>query len=128
MGKSGLNPMRIILFFVPKNNSSKVKLKSLEKVVNILSRLVSMPVLGGESNLEIVAYLEVYLKELGVSYHLVPNEDGNKASLICRIGPAVDGGVILSGHMDVVPVAGQDWHSDPFQLTEKEGKLYSRGT
>jgi acetylornithine deacetylase len=58
----------------------------------------------------------------------VPNIANTKASLHCRIGPAVGGGVILSGHMDVVPVEGQDWHTDPFQLTEKEGKLYGRGS
>ena len=65
----------------------------------------------------------------GVTVHLVPNEEGNKASLHCRIGPAVDGGVILSGHMDVVPVEGQEWTTDPFILTDiGDDNLYGRGS
>lgn len=95
---------------------------------NILSKLVSFPVLGGQSNLSILEYIKDYLTAHGVKYHLVPNAEGNKAALHCRIGPAVDGGVILSGHMDVVPVADQDWTSDPFDLVERDGKLYGRGS
>ncbi len=95
----------------------------------ILTKLVSFPVLGGQSNLSIMQWIKDYIEKYGVETHLVPNEEGNKASLHCRIGPAVDGGVILSGHMDVVPVEGQDWDTDPFQLTDKgDGKLYGRGS
>lgn len=98
-------------------------------VENILEKLVSFPVLGGQSNLSILNWIKDYLESFGVAATMVPNEDGSKASLHCRIGPAVDGGVILSGHMDVVPVAGQDWTSDPFLLTDKgDGKLYGRGS
>ncbi len=95
----------------------------------ILTQLVSFPVLGGDSNLSILEWIKEYLDNHGVSYTLVPNEEGTKASLHARIGPAVDGGVILSGHMDVVPVAGQEWSTDPFVLTEKsDSKLYARGS
>ncbi|MEL6658005.1 MAG: acetylornithine deacetylase [Bacteroidota bacterium] len=94
----------------------------------ILAKLVSFPVLGGFSNLSILQWITDYLDQYGVAYQLVPNEDRSKASLHARIGPAVDGGIILSGHMDVVPTAGQDWHTDPFNLTEKDGKLYGRGS
>ncbi len=94
----------------------------------ILAQLVSFPVLGGESNLTILKWITDYLDKYEVSYQLVPNEEGNKASLHARIGPAVNDGIILSGHMDVVPVEGQDWHTDPFVLTEKDGKLYGRGS
>ena len=94
-----------------------------------MAKLVSFPVLGGESNLSILGWIKEYVESFGVSVSLVPNEEGNKASLHCRIGPATDGGVILSGHMDVVPVAGQDWTTDPFVLTDKgDGKLYGRGS
>lgn len=96
--------------------------------IKILKDLVSFPVLGGESNLSILAYIEQLLKVKGIAYTLVPNEAGNKASLHCRLGPAVDGGAILSGHMDVVPVTGQQWHTDPFEMTYKDGKWYGRGT
>ena len=60
--------------------------------------------------------------------HLLYDSSKEKALLHCRIGPAVDGGVVLSGHMDVVPVEGQDWDTDTFVLTEKNGKLYGRGS
>ena len=95
----------------------------------ILSKLVSFPVLGGESNTSIITWIKEYVESHGIETTLVPNEEGNKASLHCRIGPAVDGGVILSGHTDVVPVEGQDWTSDPWVLTDKgDGKLYARGS
>ncbi len=100
----------------------------MSDVQSLLSQLVSFPVLGGESNLSILQYICDYLDQHGLSYQTVPNEDGSKASLHARIGPAVDGGIILSGHMDVVPVEGQDWHTDPFTLTEKDGKLFGRGS
>ena len=98
-------------------------------VEKILEKLVSFPILGGESNLSILHWIQEYIESFGVQTHLVPNEEGNKASLHCRIGPEADGGVILSGHMDVVPVAGQEWTTDPFVLTDKgDGKLYGRGS
>lgn len=94
----------------------------------ILGDLISYDVLGGQSNLTILDYIIGFLIEKRLEYYLVPNDDCTKASLFCRIGPATDGGVILSGHTDVVPVAGQDWKTDPFILTEKDNKLYGRGS
>jgi len=104
------------------------KTSVLEQTKTILSKLIAFPVLGGQSNTSIAEWIENYLTDEGVPFHNVPNEDGTKRSIHCRIGPAVDGGVILSGHTDVVPVAGQDWHTNPFGMIEKEGKLYGRGT
>lgn len=99
------------------------------KAEQILEKLVSFPVLGGESNLDIIRWIQQYIEGYGIHTHLVYNEENTKASLHCRMGPAVDGGVILSGHTDVVPVAGQDWTTDPFVLTDKgDGKLYGRGS
>ena len=101
----------------------------MTNVEKLLAKLVSFPVLGGQSNLSILDWIKEYIESYGVEAHLVPNEDQTKASLHCRIGPPVDGGVILSGHMDVVPVEGQDWTTDPFLLTDKgDGKLYGRGS
>jgi acetylornithine deacetylase len=98
-------------------------------VEEILAKLVSYPVLGGESNMSIIHWIKEYIESYGVTTTLVPNEEGNKASLHCRIGPAVDGGVILSGHTDVVPVEGQEWTTNPFELTDiGDGKLYGRGS
>ena len=100
----------------------------LQKTKEILTDLVAFDVLGGQSNLSILAYIKNYLSVRGIDFQLVPNPEGTKASLHCRIGPAVDGGVILSGHMDVVPVKGQDWQTAPFELIEKEDKLFARGS
>lgn len=98
-------------------------------VEDILAKLVSFPVLGGESNLTIINWIKEYIESHDISVTMLPNKEGTKASLHCRIGPAVDGGVILSGHTDVVPVAGQEWHTNPFELIDKEdGKLYARGS
>lgn len=102
---------------------------SQKNAIEILSNLVSFPVLGGESNISIANWIEKYLTQHGVSFTNVPNEEGTKRSIHCRIGPAVDGGIILSGHTDVVPVEGQPWESEPFKLTDKnDGKLYARGS
>ena len=98
------------------------------KTKDILKQLISYDVLGGQSNLEIIQYITSILDVHKVAYHFVPNENDTKKSLFCRIGPAVDGGIILSGHTDVVPVEGQEWQSKPFEMIEKDGKLYGRGS
>ncbi|MEM9592581.1 MAG: acetylornithine deacetylase, partial [Pseudomonadota bacterium] len=79
------------------------------------------------SNLDLIDFVQGYLDEHGVSSTLVPDTENKKASLFATIGEG-DGGVGLSGHSDVVPVTGQTWTSDPFTLTERDGKLYGRGT
>lgn len=94
----------------------------------ILTKLVAFPVLGGEGNLSIANWIKDYLDSYGVAYQTVPDETGTKEAIHCRIGPATDGGIILSGHMDVVPVVGQPWETDPFKLTLKGDKLYGRGS
>lgn len=97
--------------------------------IQILEKLVSFPVLSGDSNLNIITWIKDYIESFDIKTILVPNEEGTKATLHCRIGPAVDGGIILSGHTDVVPVKGQEWETDPFQLTDKnDGNLYGRGS
>ena len=74
------------------------------------------------------AFIRDWLAGWGVESHLVYNPEGNKANLYATVGPRVEGGVVLSGHTDVVPVEGQAWTSDPFTLTERDGKLFGRGT
>jgi acetylornithine deacetylase len=97
-------------------------------VKDILAKLVSFPILGGDNNLEIIYWIRDYIEGYGITSTLVPNKEGTKASLHCRIGPAVNEGVILSGHTDVVPVEGQNWNTDPFTLSDKDDKLYARGS
>jgi len=100
----------------------------LEQIKAILERLVGFDTTSHKSNLELIAYLEQFCKQNGVTYHLIPNEEGDKASLFASIGPQNEGGIGLSGHTDVVPVVGQAWDTDPFQLTQKGDKLFGRGT
>jgi acetylornithine deacetylase len=93
----------------------------------MIARLVAFASVSRDSNLELIDFVSGYLAEHGVESHLVPNGDSSKANLYATIGPMVEGGVVLSGHTDVVPVDGQPWDSDPFVLTEKDGRLYGRG-
>lgn len=93
-----------------------------------LARLVAFPTVSRDSNLHLINYVRERLSAYGIEARLVPNEEGNKANLLATIGTNVEGGVVLSGHTDVVPVDGQDWKTDPWELTEKDGKLYGRGT
>ncbi|MBT8454617.1 MAG: acetylornithine deacetylase [Alphaproteobacteria bacterium] len=95
---------------------------------DILDKLVAFPTVSRDSNLELVDWVEAYLAEHGVTAHRVWTEDRQKAALYANIGPEVEGGIVLSGHTDVVPVDGQDWDTDPFTVVEKDGKLYGRGT
>ncbi|MGF1502846.1 MAG: acetylornithine deacetylase [Paracoccaceae bacterium] len=93
----------------------------------MLAKLVAFPTVSRDSNLDLIHFAREYLAEHGVESRLVPNADGTKANLYAQVGPAEPGGVILSGHTDVVPVDGQPWTTDPFSLTEKDGRLYGRG-
>ncbi len=94
----------------------------------MLEKLVSFPTVSDVSNLELINFVEEYLSGHGVKSQRVYDETGEKANLYAVIGPNVEGGVVLSGHTDVVPVKGQAWVTDPFKVTEKDGKLYGRGT
>ena len=94
----------------------------------MLDRLIAFPTVSRESNLDLIDFVRAYLAEYGVESRLVPNEDGSKANLYASVGPNTTGGIVLSGHTDVVPVDGQDWTSDPFQMVERDGLLIGRGT
>lgn len=95
---------------------------------DLLAKLISFDTTSRGSNLALVEWVEGYLDDLSVPHRRVPNADGSKSNLMATIGPAVEGGVVLSGHTDVVPVDGQPWTTDPWTLTEQDGRLYGRGT
>jgi acetylornithine deacetylase len=95
---------------------------------DVLARLVSFDTTSRDSNIPLIAWVENYLDQFNVPHFRVDYEDGHKTNLFATIGPDVGGGIVLSGHTDVVPVDGQDWHTDPFTLTEKDGLLYGRGS
>ncbi len=94
----------------------------------LLERLISFATVSRDSNLEMIEFIRTYLEELGVECELFYNAERTKANLFATIGPCEGGGVVLSGHTDVVPVDGQPWTVDAFRLTEREGRLYGRGT
>jgi acetylornithine deacetylase len=97
--------------------------------VEMLKHLVAFDTTSRNSNLELIQYIQSYLDDHGVASTLVPNEEGTKANLYATIGPQAEGGIVLSGHTDVVPVDGQPWLTEPFALTEKpDDNLYGRGT
>lgn len=94
----------------------------------MLEKLVSFPTVSRDSNLPLIDFVEDYLAGHGVVSQRVYDETGEKANLYALVGPEVEGGVILSGHTDVVPTDGQAWDTDPFTVTERDGKLFGRGT
>ena len=100
---------------------------ALGPTLDILARLVAFDTTSRNSNLDLIAWVEAFLAARGVASVRVGDASGAKANLIAMIGPAVEGGVVLSGHTDVVPVDGQDWASDPWVVSAREGKLYGRG-
>ncbi|WP_379549977.1 acetylornithine deacetylase [Qipengyuania sp. DGS5-3] len=101
---------------------------SLASARAILDRLIAFDTTSHKSNLALIEWVESYLAEHGVKAARVADESGDKANLFATCGPMVKGGVILSGHSDVVPVEGQEWSSDPWTAREENGKLYGRGT
>ena len=94
----------------------------------ILERLVAFPTVSRVSNLGLVDWLDGYLASHGITAHRHWNEDRTKAALFAHVGPWQPGAVVLSGHSDVVPVDGQTWTTDPWVVTERDGRLYGRGT
>ena len=96
--------------------------------VEILERLVAFPTVSRDSNLPLIDWIRNFLADHGVTSHLVTDDSGRKANLFASIGPQAEGGLVLSGHSDVVPVDGQAWNSDPFKLAPRDSRLYARGS
>lgn len=97
-------------------------------LTDILARLVAFPTISCQSNLALLDYVEDLLRPAGARLQRYFSEDGSRANLWASTGPEIAGGVVLSGHCDVVPVEGQDWSRDPFTLHAADGRLYGRGT
>ncbi|WP_281719100.1 acetylornithine deacetylase [Pandoraea apista] len=94
----------------------------------LLERLIGFATVSRDSNLAMIEFIRDYLGQQGVQSELFYNDERTKANLFATIGPQDRGGIVLSGHTDVVPVDGQAWTVDPFCLVEKDGRLYGRGT
>ncbi|NQY39869.1 MAG: acetylornithine deacetylase [Henriciella sp.] len=97
-------------------------------VTDRLAKLISFDTTSRNSNLDLITWVEEQLIPLGFDCRRIENSEGNKSNLWARIGPDVPGGLVLSGHSDVVPVDGQHWDTDPFDMTEINGRLFGRGT
>ena len=94
----------------------------------MIERIVAFDTTSRNSNLELIRWIEAYLAGHGIASELFFDDDGRKANLFATIGPADRGGIMLSGHTDVVPTDGQEWSVEAFKVVEKDGRLYGRGT
>lgn len=103
------------------------KSDALKSAITILGELVSFDSTSRESNLALIAHIQSYLENLGIESRLTHNAERTKANLWATIGPQKTGGIVLSGHIDVVPVDGQDWSQDPFTMWQSDGRLLGRG-
>lgn len=101
---------------------------TLNSTINILSKLVGFESVSGKPTHDIVSYITQYLNQHGVDSIISYDEAKERANVFATIGPEKDGGLILNGHTDVVPVDGQNWSTDPFLLTQIEQRLYGRGS
>ena len=104
------------------------KKMSEKNSIEILKKLVSFDTTSFKSNLDLIKFIENYLNDLNIKSELIYDETKNKANLFTTIGPNLQGGIVLSGHTDVVPITKQNWTSDPFILTERNDKLFGRGS
>ena len=98
-------------------------LQSLE----MIERFIGFDTTSRDSNLPLIHFVRDYLGEQGIESVLTYDEEGRKANLFATIGPTDRPGIVLSGHTDVVPVDGQPWTTDPFRLTQRDGKIFGRG-
>ncbi|MBO9641508.1 MAG: acetylornithine deacetylase [Pseudacidovorax sp.] len=97
------------------------------ETVELLRTLVAFDTTSCRSNLDLIHWMAAYFDGHGIEARLIYSDDGTKANLLATIGPGTSGGIVLSGHTDVVPIAEQSWDSDPFTLAERQGRLHGRG-
>ena len=101
---------------------------TLDKTISVLTDLIAYPSISSESNLDIINYLSDKINSLGGKIDIIKTADNKQANIFATIGPEIDGGIVLSGHTDVVPAKELNWNSDPFKLTRKDDLLYGRGS
>ena len=100
----------------------------LARPIDMIGRLVAFPTVSRDSNLDLIDFVRETLRPHGADVRITFDDERRKANLFATLGPRGPGGLVLSGHSDVVPVEGQAWDTDPFALVQKEGRLYGRGT
>lgn len=99
----------------------------LRRTEGLLGDLIGFPSVSTDSNLDLIGWAATYLTQLGAVCDVWHDDTGTKANLFATFGPSDDGGLVLSGHSDVVPVTDQEWSTDPFVMTDRDGRLYGRG-
>nr|WP_281496074.1 acetylornithine deacetylase [Marivita sp. S6314] len=99
----------------------------MDRSIAILRDLIAFPTVSADSNLDMIVYMASLLQDAGAKCDVISSPCGRKANLFATLGPETDGGILLSGHSDVVPVTDQDWSSDPFEMVQRDGRLYGRG-
>jgi len=101
---------------------------ALDDTIGLLNDLIAYPTVSADSNLTLINHLANRLQDAGARVDVFTDPTGQKANLFATLGPETDGGIVLSGHTDVVPVTDQDWSSDPFAMITRDGAIYGRGT
>jgi acetylornithine deacetylase len=96
--------------------------------LDLMTKLISFPTVSRDTNIPLIDWVQEYLEGHGIKSHRYIDPDQPKHALFAHVGPNVEGAIVLSGHTDVVPIDGQPWDTDPFTVTEKDGKYYGRGT
>lgn len=94
----------------------------------IMDHLVSFPSVSRDGTREVVDWVANYLASNGIEFHRMDTDDGLNSAIYAHVGPEIDGGILLSGHLDVVPVDGQNWTTSPWEVTERDGRYFGRGT
>lgn len=103
-------------------------MQTLNRTKQLLRDLIAFPTVSSDSNKAMIAYVATHLEDCGAKVDVIEAPCGSKANLFATFGPEIDGGILLSGHSDVVPVADQNWGTDPFSMVERNARLYGRGT
>ncbi|HIP22751.1 MAG TPA: acetylornithine deacetylase [Rhodobacteraceae bacterium] len=103
-------------------------MEHLANTQDLLAQLIAFPTISTDSNLAMINFLAEKLETAGAKVDVLLDASGKKANLFATLGPEVDGGIVLSGHSDVVPVADQNWRTEPFEMVKQNGRLYGRGT
>ncbi|MEL7093569.1 MAG: M20/M25/M40 family metallo-hydrolase, partial [Pseudomonadota bacterium] len=96
--------------------------------LELMTQLVRFPTVSRDTNLPLIDWVDEYLTSHNITCHRHLKPDEPKAALFAHVGPEVEGAVVLSGHTDVVPIDGQDWDTDPFDVVARDGKYFGRGT